>query len=164
MRFGQLDGEIQKCEQHLDETGKRNTQIESYIVGYLLVRICSEYETRIATLIQRRCSRINDPHVLKFAHLATKSVTKRFNIGDINAMLDKFGEDYKKAFTDAVNDKVCHVAWDNIYANRNTVAHGNTAVLMNMNDLKRDYNASLVVIDELVKALCLRPKDIKGLK
>jgi hypothetical protein len=36
--------------------------------------------------------------------------------------------------------------------------------MMTLTDLKGQYNSSLMVIDELVKALRLRQKDIAGLK
>jgi hypothetical protein len=96
MRFGQLDDEIRQCEQHLDKTGTRNTELENYLVRYLLVRICAEYETRIAILVQQRCSRTNDEYIRRFAHWGTKRATQQFNIGDISGMLGKFGDDYKK--------------------------------------------------------------------
>ncbi len=164
MRFGQLDYEIAQCEQHLNQTSSRNTEVETYLVRYLLVRICADYEARIKTLVQRRCSRINDQYLLRFANWGAEQATKRFEIGDIAKMLESFGADYKQAFTNAVCNKRSHTAWDNIYINRHTVAHGNGAVMMNFSDLKSDYKDSGCVIDELVKALSLRPKDIKGLK
>jgi len=164
MRFSQLDEEIKLCERHLETTGTRNTQIENYIVRYLLVRVCAEYETRIKTLVQRRCTRVNDAHILSFTNRGAELAARNFNIGDITGVLGMFGEDYKAAFKQAVHSQTCHAAWDNIYNNRHTVAHGDGSVMMTFNDLKRDYANSLVVIEEIVKALCLRPKDIAGLK
>lgn len=164
MRFGQLDREIQECERHLDRTGARNTEIENYLVRYLLVRICAEYESRIKILVQRRCARINDQYLLRFAHWGAGVAAKNFNIGDISGMLGKFGVDYQQEFSVAVTNKTCHTAWDNIYTNRLTVAHGNGVVQMNLSDLKQAYADSLIVIDELVRALHLRQKDIAGLK
>lgn len=164
MRFGQIDYEIRRCEQHLDATGMRNSEIENYLVRYLLVRICAEFETRIATLVQRRCARSQDEHVKQFAFWGAAVVAKNFNVGDISGMLGKFGADYQKAFSDAVLNKDCHRAWDNIYTNRLTVAHGNGAVMLTLGDLRTAYSDSLVVIDVLVRALCLKPRDIKGLK
>lgn len=164
MRFGQIDYEIQKCEQHLDATGSWNTEVENYLVRYLLVRICAEYETRIEILVQRRCTRTNDKYLLSFAKWGATVATKNFNVSDIAGMLGKFGTDYKKAFSDAVTNNDCHRAWDNIYTNRLTVAHGNGMVQMTLGDLKTAYKDSMIVIDELIKALCLRPRDIAGLK
>lgn len=164
MRFGQIEQEIRQCEQHLDSTITRNTQAENYIVRYLLVRICAEYEDRIQDIVQRRCTRINDQHLKQFANWAAGMATKRFKIGDLADMLELFGEDYRDAFNTANNDPRAITAWGNIYANRHTVAHGNGAVQMNMSDLKDDYSASRKVIDALVKALMLTDKEIKGLK
>jgi hypothetical protein len=130
----------------------------------MLVRICAEYETRLATLVQRRCSRTNDQYLLRFAQKAAKSATRNFNVGDISGVLGLFGEDYKKAFSDAVLKTKAETAWNNIYTNRHTVAHGNGTVMMTFPDLKRDYADSVVVINEVVTALCLRQKDIKGLR
>lgn len=164
MRFGQIDDEIRLCEEHLNATGAWNTIIENYLVRYLVVRICAEYETRIRMLVQRRCLRTNDPHLLSFAQWGATVATKNFNVGDIAGMLGKFGTDYQRAFNNAVINNNSHRAWDSIYTNRITVAHGNGAVMMTLGDLKTAYKDSLIVIDELVKALCLRPKDIAGLK
>jgi hypothetical protein len=168
MRFGQLDSEIQQCEQHLDESGARNTEIENHIVRYLLVRICAEYERRIEVLVQRRCARINDQYVLNFANWGIEMATKRFKIENIMGLLSRFGEDYQRTFKDALgkqgNKQNCQIAWDNIVTNRHIVAHGKGPVMMTLTDLKGQYNCSLVVIDGLVKALHLREKDIAGLK
>src|SRR6266566_2384523 len=111
MRFGQLDYEIAQCERHLDATGTRNTEAETYLVRYLLVRICAEYETRIRTLVQRRCARVNDQHLLNFANFWAVEATRRFKISDISGMLKGFGDDYKSAFSDAVTGQPCNVAW-----------------------------------------------------
>jgi hypothetical protein len=58
---------------------------------------------------------------------------------------------------------VSHVAWDNIYTNRQAVAH-KTGPQMSFGDLKNDYRDSLVVLDSLVSALGLRPREIRDLK
>ena len=163
IRFGQLEYEIAQCEQHLDATGKRNTEAETYFVRYLLVRVCAEYERRIRALVQSRCTRTNDKYLLNFAQSRAVEVTRRFNVSDIAGMLRDFGEDYKQSFSNAVNGQPCNAAWDNIYINRHTVAHGNGAVMMTLGEFKNAYKDSVAVIDELVKALCMKPKELKGL-
>jgi hypothetical protein len=52
---------------------------------------------------------------------------------------------------------------NNIYSNRQAVAHGSGAQ-MSFGDLTKNYQESLVVLDELVSALNLRPKEIHDLK
>jgi hypothetical protein len=58
---------------------------------------------------------------------------------------------------------IAHVAWDNIYTNRQAVAH-KTGTQMSFGDLKKDYKDSLVVLDALVVALSLRPREIRDLR
>ena len=97
-------------------------EVESYFVQYLLTRICAEYEARIAILVQRRCSRMRDTHVKKFVTHSARLVTRYFNVGDIKGILGHFGDDYRQAFHNAVMNTPAHVAWNNIYSNRQAVA------------------------------------------
>jgi hypothetical protein len=132
-------------------------------VQYLLTRICAEYETRISALVQRRCSRMRDQHVKSFMKRSAGDATRQFNISDIAGMLRRFGDDYKKTFHDAIVNTPAHVAWDNIYNNRQAVAHGSGAQ-MSFGDLTRNYTESLAILDGLVTALCLRPHEVRDLK
>ncbi len=162
-RFPQIDREIAQCEKHLDASGTRNTEAEAYLVRYLLVRICAEYETRIRTIVQRRCTRTTDRHFQSFGQHWAVEATRRFKVSDLAWMLGCFGDDYKKAFSDAVSGQPSNAAWDNIYINRHAVAHGNGAVMMTLGELKKTYCDSTVLIDELVKVLDLNPRELKGL-
>jgi len=163
MNFASLDFVIRQCEEHLDTTSTRSTEIESYFVQYLLIRICAEYETRIATLVHRRCSRTKDLHLRSFAQQTAQYICQRFSISDIATVLGRFGADYRRTFHGQVMNGIAHVAWDNIYTNRQAVAH-KTGTQMSFGDLKRDYKDSLTVLDALVSALTLRPREIKDLR
>jgi hypothetical protein len=163
MTFGSLDFLIQRCEEHLDKTGMRSTEIESYFVQYLLVRIWAEYETRIATLVHRRCSRSRDKHLRSFAQGQAKIVAKNFKVSDIAGILGRFGEDYKLAFHTQVMSDTRHVAWSNIYTNRMAVAHG-VGAQMSFGDLKKDYQESRSLFDALAVALNLKAREMRGLK
>jgi len=162
MKFGTLDSLIERCEQHLDAVNMRNTEIENYFVQYLLVRICAEYEERIVTIVHRRCSRATDLHLKSFAQKTARYICQRFDISDIGKVLARFGDDYKKAFHDQVMSGVAHIAWHNIYINRQAVAHG-IGAQMSFGDLKQGYFDSLVVLDALVSSLDLAPQEILDL-
>ncbi len=159
MKFSNLEFLMDRCEKHLEATNSRSTEIESYFVQYLLVRICAEYETRVVALVHRRCSRTLDSHLRSFAQQSVKHLCRRFSIADICGTLAIFGGDYKKVFHEKVMIGMAHVAWTNIYANRHAVAH-NTGTQMSFGDLKKDYNDSLLVLDALVSALNLGSREI----
>lgn len=163
MKFGTLEFTINRCEEHLDKTGARNTEIENYFVQYLLIRICAEYEDRVTALVHRRCSRTTDPHLKSFSQKTAEYVCKRFSIGDIAKILSRFGEDYEIAFHTKVMSGTAHLAWDNIYTNRVAVAH-KAGTPMTFVELKQAYSDSLIVLDALVAALSLTATEIHDLK
>jgi len=163
MQLGLLDVYLQNCERHLDAANARNTEIESYLVQYLLTRICAEYESRIVVLVQRRCLRMRDAHVRRFNERSAKDACRFFKIGDIKGILGRFGEDYKTSFHDRIVNTAAHVSWDNIYSNRQAIAHG-AGAQMSFADLRRDYTQSLEVLDAVTAALSLRSRETKDLK
>jgi RiboL-PSP-HEPN len=163
MKFATLDSLIQRCESHLDATGTRNTDIENYFVQFLLIRICSEYESRVTSLVHRRCSRPRDIHLRSFAQQTAEYVSKRFDIGDIGKVLQRFGNDYKTSFNTSVMSGSGHAAWNNIYTNRQAVAH-RAGTQMSLGDLKTNYANSLAVLDALAVALELRPGEMRRFK
>jgi hypothetical protein len=163
MQFKVLESHFRNCQTHLDDTRTHNTAVESYLVQYLLTRICAEYESRIRTLIERRCSRIKDPYVKRFARRSAQEVTKKFRVSDIKGVLGRFGELYVQKFHDSVVDKPPHTAWDNIYNNRQAVAH-DAGAQMSFDELKKSYEDSLTVLDSIVGALGLKPRHIRDLK
>lgn len=162
-QFGQLDYYLQTCEQHLIDTNTRNTEIESYFVQYLLTRICAEYETRIINLVERRCARTRDVHLKRFTARSATEACKTFSLSAIKGILGRFGDDYKAKFDGQVMNKPPHVAWDNIYNNRNAVAH-HAGSQMTFPELVKYYKESLLVLDVLVAVLGLKPREIKDLK
>ena len=139
----------------------RSTEIENYLVQYLLVRIWAGYEERVSALVHRRCSRIADVHVKAFSQ--KHATFKRFTIHDITQTLAKFGDDYKDTFHTAVMGGLAHVAWDNMHTNRQAVAHS-SPIPMTFSELKQSYTDSLVVLDQLVSALTLSTTEIHDFK
>jgi hypothetical protein len=163
MKFGSLDLLIQSCEAHLDSTGSRNTDIENYFVQFLLVRICAEYESRVITIFNRRCARPTDAHIRSFAQKYAEYKVKRFSVRDICQVLELFGTDYKDAFHKEVMSGASHAAWDNIYTNRQGVAH-QVGTQMSLGDLKKEFGNSNAVLEALAKALDLRAAEVLDLK
>jgi hypothetical protein len=163
MTFSRLDGLITRCEQHLDTTGAKGTEVEQYFVQYLLICICAEYETRIASLVQRRCSRHSDAHLTSFAQGAAKYFCKRYKITEIADWLGRFGAGYKATFLGHVMSGRTHVAWTNIYSNRHAFAH-EAGSPMSLGDLKSDYAESQLVLDALVVTLGMTADEIKDFK
>ena len=135
MKFTQLDNAMDVCKQHLDNTGARGTEIENYLVGYLLVNICSEFEIRLKKLVEIRAARSGDKHLHNFVMYASSRVIRSIKVGEIAGYLGGFGADWKTSFHDSVLDTPSHVGYDNIMTNRISVAHL-TGTLMTFADLE----------------------------
>ena len=160
MKFGRLDNQMQVCKEHLDTTATWATEVEFFLVQYLLIRICAEWESRIPVMFERRCSRITDPHLKQFATTSAQYFSKRFEIKSIGRTLDRFGADYKKGFNDTVVTTNSYKAWESLYSNRMAVAH-HAGVQMTFADLIRAYNDCLPVLDAIVASLGLTADEIR---
>ena len=163
MRFARLETLIKNAEDHLDSTGSRQSDIETYLVQYLLVRVWAEYEARLRTMVERRCGRVKDTYIKRFVARSVKETMRHFKISDIKGVLGGLGEDYKNEFDIKVKNTLAHTAWDNLYANRMSVAHGHGSVQMTLSDLRHDYCESTDVFDALATVLVLRAKELKDL-
>lgn len=160
MIFGSIEYRMLSCKNHLDATNSWGTEIEAYLVQYLIVRICAELETRIPMIFERRCVRGTDAQLNQFVVRTVQYITKRFSVEDLGKLLKRFDDAYHKHFNKAVITNNSHVAWDSIYNNRHAVAHG-AGIQMNFNDLAQAYKDCLPVLDALVAALGLTPNEIK---
>lgn len=160
MRFGSIDDQLRVCKEHLDATGTWTTEIEFFLVQYLLVRICAEWELRIPIMVERRCSRSTDVHLKQFAMNSAQYFSKRFTVKDIGRTLKKFGADYHEIFNDVVTSTNAYIAWDSIYNNRHAVAH-DAGIQMTFTDLVTAYKDCLPVLDALVATLGLSADETK---
>ena len=161
MQFGRIDAHFKACEEHLDKHGLRNTEYEYYLVQYLLVRICAEYEDRVKVMFERRCSRIGDKEVKKFLQRNLKDYLKHFDIKDIANVMARFGEEYRTNFQNSLSQPA-NTGWNNVYVNRQQAAHQG-GVQMTLTDLKKDYASSLLVFDAIASVFKLTASEMKGL-
>ena len=163
MTFGRIDNAISVCSQHLDDTNSRNTEVESFLVQYLLVLITSEYDLRLKRLVEIRVSKSEDDQILSFASYACGKIVRGSKISDIRGnILRPFGATCDQTFEDEVIDTEGHVAYDSIIANRHSVAHA-TGANLTFSELEHNYKKSKAVLDAVAKALDLTDDDLKNL-
>jgi hypothetical protein len=155
MKFKRIEDAFETCKKHLDSTNSRNTEIESFLVGYLIVLVIAEYEVLLEKILAKRADRIKDAHVQSFVKVAVDKLTRSIKIGEVSGLLSHFGSDYKKAFVDA-NQKTptAMTYYDNIMANRHLVAH-QTGTTMTLLELETAFIESKIVFQTLADALTL---------
>jgi RiboL-PSP-HEPN len=162
MHFPRLDNAIAVSKKHLDATKAYGTEIESFLVAFLLVTIIAEFEERLEAIVAKRAERAADSHIQAFAthyaHVAVRSP----KISDIAGVLGYFGADYKDAFQKKITNTAAHRAYDLLLTNRHTVAH-RTVPNMTFVELEAAYPESVKVIDAAAEALSLTPTEIASL-
>ena len=155
MRYQRVDQALSACQAHLDSTESRNTEIEAYLVGYLLVTIYSAYEERVRELLLARIARITeDAAVSSFVDSAYARIVRGIRCSDLAGVLGHFGALLKKAFQDNVNNTAAQVAYDNIINNRHSLAH-RSGTNMTFAEVQKDYVASQSVLENLGTSLGL---------
>jgi hypothetical protein len=162
MKFTRLDNAMDSCKKHLDTTKTRGTEIESYIVGYMLVAICSEFEIMFNKIIEVRAKRSKDQHLCNFIKSSNRQLARSMFLGDIAGSLGRFGDDWKKAFHAAANGTPAHVGLDSIMTNRTAVAHlaGTT---MTFAELEAAYQAACGILMAIGNAVGLDAAEIAAL-
>jgi hypothetical protein len=162
VKFTQLENALTVCKNHLDNTGTRGTEIESYLVGFLLVNICSEFEIRLRKILEMRAAHPGDTYLSNFVVYASGRIIRSIKIGEIAGYLGGFGTDWKDNFHSAVKDKPPHVAYDNIMANRQLVAHV-SGTMMTFAELEAAFQEACHVLTAVANAVGLTPAEIASL-
>ena len=147
MRITRVDHAIERCQEHLNNTGAFGTEIENLLTQSLLVLICSEFEQKIERLIQDRCSHIPDEALKEFVGSCVGAVFRSVKSSEISGLLNRFGGEYKERFKDRVDANPRTVTyWNNIVINRHGIAHAE-GTNTTFNDAKLFYENGHEVLD-----------------
>src|SRR5262249_52136262 len=101
MDFERIDNALEVCKKHLDATGSRNTEVEIYLTGYVLVVACSEFEQRFEALVSKRCVRHPDAWLIAFMAHATDKLIRSPGISELSGFLGRFDAQCKEDFKSA---------------------------------------------------------------
>jgi hypothetical protein len=149
--FVRVDSAIERCREHLDATGARNTEVETFLVGYLVTIIHAEFEQHVSELLRER-TRSSDPHLTAWGAYATGRIAKKFSVSDLSGYLRAFDESCRMMFANAIHDTPEHLAYDRIESTRQLVAHARDTSLT-FDDVEQSYREACAVLDAFAKAL-----------
>jgi hypothetical protein len=149
------DQALATCEAHLQASNAFNTEIEAYLVKYLLVLISSEFEEMIELLVEQRASQAGDPHLSSFVKSATGQLFRRLRVADIGGLLGRFHDSLKTTFQTGVNGTPAHAAFDTLINNRLQIAHTTNVVNLTFPELKLRYAESKDVLKHFASTLNL---------
>jgi hypothetical protein len=166
MTFARMDHIIATSRTHLDTVGARGTEIENYLVGYLLLRIAAEFEMCLEKICEVRAAKASDQHLVNVIRKWANRQTNCMKLSDLTGTVGAFGDDCKDSFKEFRNDPANNaaiLAWDAIQSHRINVAHLMPANL-SLADFEQCYADAQAILVALASSLSLTPTEISGLK
>jgi hypothetical protein len=146
-----IERDLNSCQQHLSITNSKDTEIEGFLIRFLLVRMCAEYEKEIEQLVVRRAEKSGDREIISYIE---KTVDVRnIKVGSIKGnILRRFGEECANSFWEKVDNTEEGQRYDNILENRNQAAHGGV-VNMTFRELVESHEFAKKVLTALSRVL-----------
>ena len=152
MKLAQVDRAIEICEEHLDATGSRGTEVEAFLTRYLLILICASFEEEIERIVIKRLSESKDPHIESFAKSALNAVFRSLKTSEIAGLLNRFSPDYKEEFHGRVAGTRAETFFNNIVLGRHFTAHS-LGSNVTLGELVSFYEEGHTILD-VVKEVC----------
>jgi hypothetical protein len=162
VKIDRIADAMDACRNHLDATGARNTEVESFLVGFLLVMICSEYEIAIKAMVSKRAEKCGDGDVHGFVREHIGKIVRGIKVSDLTGVVGSFSSAAKEHFQKAVINQQPHVSYDNIMTNRHSVAH-RSGSQVTFSELEGFIKESDKVLDAAAEALGLDAADLAAL-
>lgn len=155
MQIPRIEQVLKKCEKHLSSTSMFGTEIENLLTQTILVIMCSEFEQKIKTITEEKCSPITDKSL---RDLCVGTVFRGVKSSGIADLLNCFGVDYKERFKqksmENKDNEVAVTYYNNIVVNRHGVAHS-SGTIMTFKEAKEFYEKGHVVLDFFRDALLI---------
>lgn len=153
MTLPQTKEVIDVCEKHLTRVAAFGTEIEAFLVRYLLVVTCAELEAAVLSLVVDRARRTNDNEVTSFIEAVVGKQFRRLRTAEMGGLLGFFDKGLKTSFMRRINNTSEQAAFNNIVNNRHNMAHGKATVQMTFSDLKTDCQHCSSILDAFADAL-----------
>jgi len=124
MTLQEIDDDLLLCQNHLDSTNTTNSIIETFLVKFLLVRICGEYEKEIENIMSIRIQQANDSKLASFIFSRFEAY-KHLKIKDIRQnILARFAPSCLEHFNNSIAGTNIEQWCGSIVSNRDASAHG----------------------------------------
>jgi RiboL-PSP-HEPN len=148
MKLPSIDRAIELCEEHLDRTSSRGTEIEAFLTRYLLVLMCARFEEEIENIVLRRLAASSDKHIESFAKSALDAVFRSTKTSEIGGLLNRFSPEYKEQFKTRVTGTRAETYFNNIVLGRHSTAHS-LGANVTLRELVEFYEEGHTVLDAI---------------
>lgn len=150
--FLDVQKDLERCEKHLKDTNTKGTEIEWYLMHFLLVRIGGKFEKEIERIIVNRAKKSGDSELGQYIENNFEP-QKHLWVGDLRGkILKKFNQRIADKFDEQIKDKNPAIRYDNIVRNRHCAAHGGH-LTMTFDELKKTFPDAIKLLDTFENVL-----------
>lgn len=159
MRFLRLDAALALAKHQAAALTALDARLQSFVVGYLIVDIISEFEVRLEALFALRATKLGDaPN----ANFVSKMLDRKFRSPDVGKIKDQL-KNHDPSFLKSFDTRLAGTRWktgmDNLMTNRHCYVHKSGTPTMTLMDVEQAYNDAVLLFDALAHALGLSAAD-----
>lgn len=158
MLFTVIDNALNTCARHLkalDPTDFSNSEVETYLVGGLVVLIVSEYEDYLESAFIRRAEMCGDICAINFIRNTLSQKFRSPDISKITTTLKNFDVALNEEFRSDIQDSPEMAAWDSLMKARHAVVHKKGSLKLTFRELMENYEKTKKVITTVENTLGL---------
>jgi hypothetical protein len=159
MRFARLESAIALAKKEAPAIAAIDARLQSFIVGYLVVDIISEFEQRLEAMFVLRAKKLGDAPNTNFV---ANTLDRTFRSPDVRKIKDALRK-HDAAFLTAFDARLAGTRWDiaigSLMTNRHCYVHKNGVPNMTVGDVEQAYNDAVLLFDALSHALGLTAAD-----
>jgi len=160
MRFSRLDTAIALAKKEAAALAAIDPRLQSFVVGYLVVDIVSEFEVRLETMFSLRAKKLGD---IPNANFIAKILDRKFrspDVGKINQFLRDHDDAWLRAFENLLTATKWQSAMANLMLNRHYFVHkSGNGPTMSLQDVENAYNEAVQLFTALATTLGLSAAD-----
>ena len=159
MLFSRLDTAIALAKKESAALAAIDARLQSFVAGYLIVDIISEFEKRLEAIFALRAKKLGD---VPNANFVAKMLDRKFrspDFGKINGMLKDHDAAFLTAFEARLATSKCNSAMANLMLNRHYYVHKDGSPTMSLQDIEHEYKEAVKLFDALAHALGLAAAD-----
>lgn len=125
---------LQEATQHVDDTGTRGTQVETFLAQHILVIMCAEMQQEIGRLIKTRIDELGSTEISNFTVASCGRLFRSVMTNEIAGLLGNFSAKCKESFNAQLGDRVV-MQYNAAVKDRHAVAH-KSGVQLTLSDAK----------------------------
>jgi hypothetical protein len=159
MLFSILDTAIALAKKESATLAAIDARLQSFVAGYLIVDIISEFEKRLEAIFALRVKKLGDVPNANFVASLLDRKFRSPEVRKINEALRNHDASWLIAFDEKLAGTQAKTAMESLVQNRHYYVHKSGTATMSLQDVVQAYGEAVKLFDALAHALGLAAAD-----